>query len=102
MIRRPPRSTLFPYTTLFRSTDWITTGAGTTTITTKGNANIVTGTGDDLIHTSGLHTHLNRACRHLLDKETGYLSVPLSGAGNSITGRSGTLKREEALGGDTI
>src|SRR5690554_8104188 len=22
MIRRPPRSTLFPYTTLFRSTDW--------------------------------------------------------------------------------
>src|SRR3712207_8707799 len=23
MIRRPPRSTLFPYTTLFRSDDWI-------------------------------------------------------------------------------
>src|SRR5258705_11891022 len=23
MIRRPPRSTLFPYTTLFRSNDWI-------------------------------------------------------------------------------
>src|SRR5260370_7211014 len=23
MIRRPPRSTLFPYTTLFRSPDWI-------------------------------------------------------------------------------
>src|SRR3712207_8788332 len=23
MIRRPPRSTLFPYTTLFRSTRWI-------------------------------------------------------------------------------
>src|SRR3989337_3595786 len=23
MIRRPPRSTLFPYTTLFRSTGWI-------------------------------------------------------------------------------
>src|SRR2546426_7491928 len=23
MIRRPPRSTLFPYTTLFRSTTWI-------------------------------------------------------------------------------
>src|SRR5260221_8061779 len=23
MIRRPPRSTLFPYTTLFRSGDWI-------------------------------------------------------------------------------
>src|SRR6478609_10069674 len=24
MIRRPPRSTLFPYTTLFRSSDWLT------------------------------------------------------------------------------
>src|SRR5258708_17651364 len=24
MIRRPPRSTLFPYTTLFRSRDWST------------------------------------------------------------------------------
>src|SRR5438128_7835845 len=24
MIRRPPRSTLFPYTTLFRSEQWIT------------------------------------------------------------------------------
>src|SRR5438067_5480460 len=23
MIRRPPRSTLFPYTTLFRSKDWV-------------------------------------------------------------------------------
>src|SRR2546422_5439933 len=23
MIRRPPRSTLFPYTTLFRSSDWV-------------------------------------------------------------------------------
>src|SRR5258708_11232511 len=23
MIRRPPRSTLFPYTTLFRSKDWL-------------------------------------------------------------------------------
>src|SRR2546427_11479457 len=25
MIRRPPRSTLFPYTTLFRSTPWVVT-----------------------------------------------------------------------------
>src|SRR3712207_8713955 len=25
MIRRPPRSTLFPYTTLFRSAGWLTT-----------------------------------------------------------------------------
>src|SRR2546430_13638765 len=28
MIRRPPRSTLFPYTTLFRSLIYLTTGGG--------------------------------------------------------------------------
>src|SRR5438067_10023161 len=28
MIRRPPRSTLFPYTTLFRSNSWEYTGDG--------------------------------------------------------------------------
>src|SRR5260221_6335483 len=28
MIRRPPRSTLFPYTTLFRSTELLTQGDG--------------------------------------------------------------------------
>src|SRR2546429_897049 len=27
MIRRPPRSTLFPYTTLFRSLDWCVGGS---------------------------------------------------------------------------
>src|SRR5258708_24933419 len=27
MIRRPPRSTLFPYTTLFRSHEWMTKAA---------------------------------------------------------------------------
>src|SRR5256885_12392606 len=48
MIRRPPRSTLFPYTTLFRSPDnsaWttlsstITTGGLTTNYTATGNTN---------------------------------------------------------------
>src|SRR5206468_11522110 len=28
LIRRPPRSTLFPYTTLFRSTNWDNMGGG--------------------------------------------------------------------------
>src|SRR5256885_4362254 len=31
MIRRPPRSTLFPYTTLFRSSPWRPTPAGAVT-----------------------------------------------------------------------
>src|SRR5260221_9934656 len=36
MIRRPPRSTLFPYTTLFRSPDWRNSSADTLTETLMG------------------------------------------------------------------
>src|SRR5690349_22743655 len=36
MIRRPPRSTLFPYTTLFRSTDALTGQAIVAYVTLKG------------------------------------------------------------------
>src|SRR2546430_11620680 len=36
MIRRPPRSTLFPYTTLFRSATKVTSDYGTFTITRAG------------------------------------------------------------------
>src|SRR5260221_6346884 len=32
MIRRPPRSTLFPYTTLFRSNDMLVAGLGADTL----------------------------------------------------------------------
>src|SRR3712207_7026349 len=35
MIRRPPRSTLFPYTTLFRSFSVAAAGAGSFTLETK-------------------------------------------------------------------
>src|SRR5688572_31115814 len=61
MIRRPPRSTLFPYTTLFRSTAAITPlafatpdsgtcGDNTPTITgTAGDDNLVGTPGDDVI-----------------------------------------------------
>src|SRR5258708_16551611 len=37
MIRRPPRSTLFPYTTLFRSLVVLKTAAGAALFTTLGN-----------------------------------------------------------------
>src|SRR5258705_5722902 len=38
MIRRPPRSTLFPYTTLFRSSQWLAGGSA------HGNSTSVAGT----------------------------------------------------------
>src|SRR2546429_4858339 len=70
MIRRPPRSTLFPYTTLFRSTD---SSGGTTTYTYNGNNQL---TGESLAvsgrseeHTSELQSRLHLVCRLLLEKK---------------------------------
>src|SRR6476661_6175983 len=65
MIRRPPRSTLFPYTTLFRS----------------GGARVPRGVAAGRLqrrpapdlrseeHTSELQSHLNLVCRLLLEKK---------------------------------
>src|SRR3712207_8772146 len=39
MIRRPPRSTLFPYTTLFRSVNRFGDGVGVTGVTLQGALN---------------------------------------------------------------
>src|SRR5260370_34182658 len=69
MIRRPPRSTLFPYTTLFRS-DLGVHGA-------KQLADHLMGVGRvpraHLLrseeHTSELQSHLNLVCRLLLEKK---------------------------------
>src|SRR5882762_3501749 len=64
MIRRPPRSTLFPYTTLFRSHIVFVGGK------LPGAPQIF----DDCVrrseeHTSELQSHLNLVCRLLLEKK---------------------------------
>src|SRR4029434_2630232 len=64
MIRRPPRSTLFPYTTLFRS------HTHTLTLTNKhthSHIQTLTHTRSEE-HTSELQSHLNLVCRLLLEK----------------------------------
>src|SRR4029434_11355486 len=63
MIRRPPRSTLFPYTTLFRSTHHTphTLHSPTPHTTTKADRSEE--------HTSELQSHLNLVCRLLLEKK---------------------------------
>src|SRR3712207_8417549 len=93
MIRRPPRSTLFPYTTLFRSA---TTGPAAPTVTSgpagttaPGGANAFsfafTGTGSSYLcaldntawaactrseeHTSELQSRQYLVCRLLLEKK---------------------------------
>src|SRR5260370_23208144 len=90
MIRRPPRSTLFPYTTLFRSQDvflsmWERPGAFEPD---RGRLRTFVGTlahrrAIDFVrreearrrrtrseeHTSELQSHLNLVCRLLLEKK---------------------------------
>src|SRR2546429_6692297 len=90
MIRRPPRSTLFPYTTLFRSPvqrrggellhrlgQWRDAGPGTVDLEDSG--------ADDRSeeHTSELQSRLHLVCRLLLEKKNptspaGHCRPPLS------------------------
>src|SRR6266536_4980034 len=67
MIRRPPRSTLFPYTTLFRS-DLV----GTPTYTDIGTQVQCTGKVRSEEHTSELQSRVDLVCRHLLEKKKRY------------------------------
>src|SRR5260370_28707035 len=78
MIRRPPRSTLFPYTTLFRSDARVIDAQGH-----EGLAALINFAPDSTLgvldrdlalgrseeHTSELQSHLNLVCRLLLEKK---------------------------------
>src|SRR5260370_27208781 len=72
MIRRPPRSTLFPYTTLFRSGLVESLYWGTSLL---GHLVVLEGSGSQSNqvrseeHTSELQSHLNLVCRLLLEKK---------------------------------
>src|SRR5260370_29623834 len=98
MIRRPPRSTLFPYTTLFRSNrrmptivvpgcaTWRRSGihahdrgygfrARFASLTPRNDGSWAHKTSPESIarseeHTSELQSHLNLVCRLLLEKKT--------------------------------
>src|SRR5260370_24518686 len=76
MIRRPPRSTLFPYTTLFRSTGnaspyprQATQRVPTTCTPTNSPTSTTILNSRSEEHTSELQSHLNLVCRLLLEKK---------------------------------
>src|SRR2546427_9254209 len=90
MIRRPPRSTLFPYTTLFRSVDAMVQaiwedGGPLTGLVNNAAGNFISRT-EDLSprgvvdearkrseeHTSELQSQSNLVCRLLLEKKKTY------------------------------
>src|SRR5436190_16114616 len=66
MIRRPPRSTLFPYTTLFRS---LKAATRFFTSTCSGFLAILRFTSRSEEHTSELQSHSDLVCRLLLEKK---------------------------------
>src|SRR5256885_7334070 len=69
MIRRPPRSTLFPYTTLFRSPQG-TTAHQQFTVQNTGNVPVtITKAKRSEEHTSELQSPCNLVCRLLLEKK---------------------------------
>src|SRR2546427_9303452 len=73
MIRRPPRSTLFPYTTLFRSVydegalRWTALAAGGVLL--LGTFYIIVDPSRSEEHTSELQSQSNLVCRLLLEKK---------------------------------
>src|SRR5256886_5113998 len=72
MIRRPPRSTLFPYTTLFRSGGEIAAALGDDVAHRRDGARRVVGRRfhqRSEEHTSELQSQSNLVCRLLLEKK---------------------------------
>src|SRR6202035_6197749 len=64
MIRRPPRSTLFPYTTLFRSCPWCPSFRWRGGPTPRGST-----AARSEEHTSELQSQFHLVCRLLLEKK---------------------------------
>src|SRR2546430_13526686 len=79
MIRRPPRSTLFPYTTLFRSARRHCAGRAPARRTRAAHRRAAAGRGNRFLgqrarlrseeHTSELQSQSNIVCRLLLEKK---------------------------------
>src|SRR5438034_6643603 len=90
MIRRPPRSTLFPYTTLFRSVASYPLDIGLGQDQEPAVAGVV-GVGSEQgraarseEHTSELQSHSDLVCRLLLEKQNRAKSL---GRGDAETGK---------------
>src|SRR5256885_5357826 len=77
MIRRPPRSTLFPYTTLFRSGAFGAARGGVAAHDHPGELFGIGHFGRSEEHTSELQSPCNLVCRLLLEKKKQYEATML-------------------------
>src|SRR5256886_12761524 len=82
MIRRPPRSTLFPYTTLFRSKDWrqptlaqAIQALPSARLCLTAEFGMGSGRARSEEHTSELQSQSNLVCRLLLEKKNNKTST---------------------------
>src|SRR4051794_41534320 len=92
MIRRPPRSTLFPYTTLFRSTlcmNGASAGASCSCARSSGARTISYRGSRSEEHTSELQSPVHLVCRLLLEKKKLY--TYLEGQDLELGNRNGLL-----------
>src|SRR2546422_5393828 len=96
MIRRPPRSTLFPYTTLFRSVRWPVRPGSVRAPRERGRG------GDHPLveagvpasqrseeHTSELQSRLHLVCRLLLEKKKKRKITPTDAAHHPVSAQDG-------------
>src|SRR3712207_8158846 len=85
MIRRPPRSTLFPYTTLFRSGDG----------PRPGERLLVTQVGQELLTVVGPGRELDRHLRQVLDPREDRKSTRLNSSHANISYAVFCLKKKK-------
>src|SRR3712207_8879468 len=102
MIRRPPRSTLFPYTTLFRSKDdsiygWLRhiIEFQNETDTTEDFVKGVTGDIRSEEHTSELQSRQYLVCRLLLEKKNDSTNDDKRDTSSSTTQQHGDVTYDE-------
>src|SRR5256885_10700451 len=101
MIRRPPRSTLFPYTTLFRSMSVAGAWARAAAAAASRALEVFTAAGCAAAaerseeHTSELQSPCNLVCRLLLEKKKNNAPAELEVA-------TSTVDRDEHIGQDAM
>src|SRR5260221_7983319 len=96
MIRRPPRSTLFPYTTLFRSDSKPSPEASPETSSAT-TSPVPTFSDRSEEHTSELQSHSDLVCRLLLEKKKNTTTCASYAPQQARPGDQGPLGHQHAL-----
>src|SRR5437870_7885678 len=93
MIRRPPRSTLFPYTTLFRSIEGIQEVSAVKGVIPAeyenaigGQVNLISKSGTNELHGSLFENHRNRALNARLQTLSSKAALTFNQFGGSLGG----------------